>query len=64
MLLKQYFIAKTVNLSKLKQNAFNNLPDIKSYCEQLAGKVRWWDGDKFVNYPAINRYYLEAKKDK
>ncbi len=31
----------------------------KKYKEKLASQVRWWDGDKFVNHPVMNKYYLE-----
>ncbi|MBL7127771.1 MAG: hypothetical protein ISS16_02180 [Ignavibacteria bacterium] len=39
------------------------IPEIplSEYLESLKSKVLWWDGDKFVNYPAINKHYLAAK---
>jgi hypothetical protein len=35
--------------------------DWKKYKEKLKSLVKYWDGDKFVNYPVLNRYYLLAK---
>jgi len=43
-----------VNEGKLKP-----VEDWKKYKEKLAKQVRWWDGDKFVNHPVMNKYYLE-----
>ncbi len=45
-----------VNEGKLKP-----VKDWKKYKEKLVSQVRWWDGDKFVNHPVMNKYYLEAK---
>lgn len=44
------------------RNQKNDLPDLLSYLEDLGKKIRWWNGEAFVNYSAINKYYLEAKK--
>lgn len=40
------------------------IPEIplSEYLESLKSKVLWWDGDKFVNYPVINKHYLAAKQ--
>lgn len=27
---------------------------------ELMKQIKWWDGDKFVDHPVINKYYLEA----
>ncbi len=45
-----------VNEGKLKP-----VKDWKKYKEKLASQVRWWNGDKFVNHPVMNKYYLIAK---
>ncbi len=47
-----------VNEGKLKPIA-----DWKKFENKLISNVRWWDGDKFVNYPTMNKYYLQAKAE-
>lgn len=32
------------------------------YYDELRKGVQYWDGDKFVNSPTVNRHYLEAMK--
>jgi hypothetical protein len=36
----------------------------KEFETKLISNVRWWDGDRFVNYPTMNKYYLQAKAAK
>jgi hypothetical protein len=55
---KQYTTLRDSTMATLK------LPDLKIYLNELKSKVRWWDGDKFVNHTAINRHYIEAKNKK
>lgn len=50
--------------NKLRTSIRKDLPEFPKYLNELKQKVRWWDGDKFVNYRAINRHYLEAVKNK
>ena len=35
--------------------------DLNAHLDSLKKSVLYWDGDKFVNYPAINKYYIEAR---
>ncbi len=37
------------------------IKDWKAYEDSLRKEIRFWDGDKFVNYPTMNKYYLIAK---
>jgi hypothetical protein len=45
-----------VNEGKLKP-----ITNWKEFENKLISNVRWWDGDKFVNYPTMNKYYLAAR---
>lgn len=47
----------------VEEGKLEPVKDWKKYKEQLKSQVQWWDGDKFVNYPAINKYYLQAKSE-
>jgi len=38
-----------------------SLPDIRTYCDSLKNHVRWWDGEKYVNYAAENGEYLKVR---
>ena len=42
----------------------NKIPDIslEKYLKSLKSKVLWWNGDKFVNTPSMNKHYLAAKQ--
>jgi hypothetical protein len=45
----------------VEEGKLKPVKDWKKYKEQLKSKVQWWDGDKFVNYSTMNKYYLQAK---
>lgn len=47
--------------TKLREETINNLPELNVYLKELQSKVRYWDGDKFVYYLAVNKHYLLAK---
>lgn len=49
-------LANLIKAGKMDKNS--DWLDIKN---DLKSQIRWWDGDKFVNYPVINKYYLAAK---
>ncbi len=34
--------------------------DQNTYLQELGKQIQYWDGDKFVNYPTLNKRYLEA----
>ncbi|MAT38159.1 MAG: hypothetical protein CL946_01000 [Ectothiorhodospiraceae bacterium] len=34
----------------------------KTYFDSLKTHVEWWDGEKFINTPTMNKRYLEAKE--
>ncbi|MHB8579051.1 MAG: hypothetical protein ACYDA4_04215 [Ignavibacteriaceae bacterium] len=48
----------------VEEGKLKPVKDWVKYKEKLASRVRWWNGDKFVNHPAINKYYLLAKAKK
>jgi len=50
--------------NNLKETAFKQLPDLTIYLNNLKYKIRWWDGDKFVNHTSINKNYLKVKPSK
>ncbi len=37
------------------------IKDWKVYEDSLRKEIKFWDGDKFVNHPVMNKYYLLAK---
>ena len=39
-------------------DSVNNLAE---YAEELKSQVKYWDGEKFVNEPVMNKNYLDAK---
>ena len=45
----------------VKEGKLKPITDWKKFETKLISNVRWWDGDKFVNYPTMNKYYLQAK---
>ncbi|MBN1634420.1 MAG: VCBS repeat-containing protein, partial [Ignavibacteria bacterium] len=45
----------------VKEKKIQPIDDMKSYLDSLKNEVRYWDGDRFVKNPAINKYYLQAK---
>lgn len=49
---------------EMKDDPAKNLPEInnwRQYQDSLKNAVRYWDGDKFVNEPVMNKYYLIAR---
>lgn len=48
----------------IRENKIQPIENMNSYLDSLKTQIRWWDGDKFVNYTAINKHYLEAKNGK
>jgi hypothetical protein len=38
--------------------------DLSAYAEELKKQVKYWDGDKFVNYPVMNKNYLSVKNSR
>lgn len=47
----------------VKEGKLKPITDWKKFKNKLISNVRWWDGDKFVNYPTMNKYYLQAKAE-
>lgn len=45
----------------LGQGKIRPIEDWKAYENMLRSQMKWWDGDKFVNHPVINKCYLLAK---
>ena len=45
-----------VNEKKIKP-----IKDIANYNDSLKNAVLYWDGDKFVNYPTMNKHYIMAR---
>lgn len=39
------------------------IKDLNYYADSLKNAVRYWDGDRFVNYPVINKHYLAIKEE-
>jgi len=42
-------------------NKIKPIDDFISYEDSLKKSVRYWDGETFVNYPAVNKQYLASK---
>jgi hypothetical protein len=42
-----------------QEGKIDRMPDEK-YLEEYKKEIQYWDGDKFVNYPTMNKRYLEA----
>lgn len=45
----------------VEQKKISPIKDWKAMEDSSKSQVSWWDGDKFVNYPTMNKYYLQAK---
>ncbi len=45
----------------IEQGKIQPIQDWIAYEDSLRKEIKFWDGDKFVNYPTINKYYLQAK---
>jgi hypothetical protein len=45
----------------LDSNKIKPINDISVYEDSLKNSVRYWDGETFVDYPAMNKHYLLAK---
>jgi hypothetical protein len=40
----------------------DKIPDYKYFINDYAKTIKYWNGDKFVNKPTMNKRYLEAVK--
>lgn len=49
--------------NNLRETSGIKLPPLKDYIENIKTKIRWWDGEKFVYHTAVNKNYVEAKKE-
>ncbi|KAF0212788.1 MAG: hypothetical protein FD178_3107, partial [Ignavibacteria bacterium] len=48
----------------VEEGKLKPVKDWKKYKEKLKSLVKYWDGDKFINYPTMNKYYLLAKAER
>jgi hypothetical protein len=45
----------------IEEGKISPIKDWKVFEDSLRKEIKFWDGDKFVNYPTMNKYYLQAK---
>lgn len=49
------------NYGRALKNGLTSKSLSKHYLDSLISEIQYWDGDKFVHTPVMNRRYLEAK---